>query len=249
MKLLVSDFDRTLYNDRAISPENLAALEKWKRAGHLFAVATGRNRASVTKNLDAYSLSPDYLISNNGAVVHRGDERLFCRHIGGEAALAIARVFYETYGESMWISALEKNALILSAPGEQRMEIEEEIVPFERVESLGAIIQFSVKFATEAQARRACDFFNAEFADDIEAYVNETSIDVGPKGTNKAEGVEFVQRDRAGIEQVVVVGDSYNDVEMIRRYAGYTLEHAGEDIRKIAAFVKKDVSGVILEHL
>ena len=44
---------------------------------------------------------------------------------------------------------------------------------------------------------------------------------------------------------VVVIGDSLNDVGMIRRFKGYTLEHAGEEVRLQAAHVCRDVAACI----
>ena len=67
MKLLVSDFDGTLYNDHY--KENVEAVNRFVDAGNLFAIATGRDLNRLLKDLDQH-LKFNYLICSDGAVIY-----------------------------------------------------------------------------------------------------------------------------------------------------------------------------------
>ena len=60
MKLLVSDFDGTLFNDHY--KENIEAVNRFVDAGNLFAIATGRDLNRLLKDLDR-NLKFNYLIN------------------------------------------------------------------------------------------------------------------------------------------------------------------------------------------
>lgn len=67
MKLLVSDFDGTLFNDHY--KENIEAVNRFVDAGNLFAIATGRDLNRLLKDLDR-NLKFNYLICSDGAVIY-----------------------------------------------------------------------------------------------------------------------------------------------------------------------------------
>lgn len=76
MKLLATDYDGTLcYGYGEVMPEDLEAIARWKEAGNLFAVVTGRSGLSIHRELDKYDLKPDFLICNNGGLVFDKDGR------------------------------------------------------------------------------------------------------------------------------------------------------------------------------
>lgn len=53
MKLLATDYDGTLcYGYGDVMPEDLDAIRRWKEAGNLFAVVTGRSGLSIHRELD-----------------------------------------------------------------------------------------------------------------------------------------------------------------------------------------------------
>ena len=67
MKLLVSDFDGTLYTDDY--KKNIEAVNKFVDAGNLFAISTGRDLNRLLKDLDR-DLKFNYLICSDGAVIY-----------------------------------------------------------------------------------------------------------------------------------------------------------------------------------
>lgn len=67
MKIIVSDFDGTLYlNSKIVCQEKI---NKFANDGNVFIIATGRNIISVKKELDRFPLNVSYFICNDGAMI------------------------------------------------------------------------------------------------------------------------------------------------------------------------------------
>lgn len=67
MKVIVSDFDGTLYRNNEIIYQD--KINKFVNTGNIFIIATGRNMTSLKKDLDKFIISPSYYICNDGAII------------------------------------------------------------------------------------------------------------------------------------------------------------------------------------
>lgn len=67
MKVLVSDFDGTLYTDNKIN--DLEKINNFVDSGNIFIIATGRNINSLKLDLDKFNLKCNYFICNDGAII------------------------------------------------------------------------------------------------------------------------------------------------------------------------------------
>lgn len=67
MKVIVSDFDGTLYNNDKILYQD--KINKFVLEGNIFIIATGRNMTSLKKDLDKFVLNPSFYICNDGALI------------------------------------------------------------------------------------------------------------------------------------------------------------------------------------
>ena len=68
-KMIASDYDRTFYlNDEDIE-KNKTAIEKFRKEGNIFVIATGRSYYHFMKKVNKYNIDYDYAIINHGATV------------------------------------------------------------------------------------------------------------------------------------------------------------------------------------
>lgn len=67
MKVLVSDFDGTLFENNQI--KCLDKINKFVNEGNVFIIATGRNISSLQKDLNKFNLNCNYFICNDGAII------------------------------------------------------------------------------------------------------------------------------------------------------------------------------------
>ncbi|MEH2958087.1 HAD-IIB family hydrolase [Candidatus Merdisoma sp. JLR.KK006] len=247
-KLLVSDFDRTLYVNGDISCENLAALEAWKQNGNIFAIATGREEKILRELLCRYQLTADYLICNNGArVVKWSGKTLFEQTIEDDTAWHIVKELWLEY--QIPVDVTQRNGRFQVASERNGVSaIYNGICDFrtlkELEQGLNEVLQIHVRFQSWEETREAVSMVNLRY-DKAEAFVNEQNMDIVHKGINKAKGIEILLKAIKWMGKVIVIGDSFNDLCMIERFGGYTLESAEEEVRKRASYICRDVAACI----
>ena len=220
MKLLFSDFDRTLYVNRDITQENLDAVNKWQSEGNLFIITTGRHKRSIIEQMKNFNLKPDYYICNNGAVIlDKEKNTIFSKCISNQKIEEIVKYICENYENSFEIIEKERVIKIMNDAGIDNHN------PTELVSDL-----------------------NTRFRSSLAAYANVLNVDIVANGVNKSTGIDFVCKELNDIDDILVIGDSYNDIEMVQKYNGFTVEHGNEDIKKIAREIFPDVASLLKKY-
>ena len=69
MKILASDFDGTLKRQGRIEPQDLNAIQRFRRHGHQFGIVTGRSIAMLMCEAGPLQIPFDFVIGNNGGIV------------------------------------------------------------------------------------------------------------------------------------------------------------------------------------
>jgi len=237
IRLIAIDIDGTLLNSHVqISQGNLTALRRAHEAGVEIILVTGRRHAFALPVAEALGF-PLWLISSNGAVTKSLSGELFHRDIlsaatvrklldwmdeyranavvtfdrDDQGALAIERADELNASISRW---MEKNAAFISR-----------YVPLETclvTDPIQAMFCGSLARMRGAQERLSASGMEHEISVLRTEYEKRdlTIIDVLNYGCSKGHAVER-WANRRGIkpEQVVAIGDNYNDVEMLE-FAG-----------------------------
>lgn len=219
MKMLGTDYDGTLRYATEVMEEDIEAIRKWREAGNLFAIVTGRSGESIRKEMNKYGLECDYLVCNNGGLVFKGDESLYENYMETLAAVDIIYALKE----------FDSVVSITAHDGMHRHKIEvhpdledhrfghlRPDLPEEEVLSLPQYCQIVASCTDDEAARELADMINQFFHEQLAAYPNNTCVDIVARDVNKGEGLIFAAA-YAGLdeEDVYAVGDSYNDMPMI----------------------------------
>lgn len=70
MKILASDFDKTLFvENEEVFNKNILAIKKFITQGNIFCIITGRNYSHVKEDLNKYKIPYSYLICADGAKI------------------------------------------------------------------------------------------------------------------------------------------------------------------------------------
>ena len=72
MKIIASDYDGTL-NHGGIDDKKRDAIKKWRKAGNLFGLVSGRGLADLVELPKRNSFECDFLLASNGAVAAKTD--------------------------------------------------------------------------------------------------------------------------------------------------------------------------------
>ena len=238
IRLLAIDIDGTLLDPQFQIPEaNLAALRRAHASGVEVMLVTGRRHMFAMPIAGALGFDL-WLISSNGAVTKSSTgEHFFTDKLAAATARKLIRHMDEFRGNAvLTFDREDKGALVLERTDELHASISrwveknaayiEHVAPLENAlvtDPIQAMYCGTLARMKQAQERLAA----AGMANEITVLKTEyvprdlTILDVLHYGCSKGHALERWAR-RRGIDrnQVMAIGDNYNDVEMLE-FAGF----------------------------
>ena len=95
MKIIASDYDGTL-SYGGIDDKKREAIKKWREAGNIFTIVSGRGPADALEILEKEKLIIDYFVANNGAIILNSDnERVSDIRCNGDIAVPLLELLFE----------------------------------------------------------------------------------------------------------------------------------------------------------
>lgn len=250
MKILASDYDGTLNVGGTVSKENIEAIQKWRAAGNLFGMVSGRNLGSLKKFMEKDNVPYDFLVGCNGAVITDAEGNAV-----GDVCVSprmVKMLLREIHRfEAHYVSASYDWG---STPAEADSDIraDDSVLMIDGVR-VGRVYQVSGYYTCPEHAlsvRNACE---ALFPGQIKGLMpSPQGIDFVRVGTNKAEGIRSLVRNR-GIEPEIIltVGDGENDLSMLEApdFCGYAMQSAMPVVLERVSRTTKSVAALIEEFL
>lgn len=242
-KLVAIDLDDTLLRqDLTISERNRQTIRAAIKRGVTVTIATGRMYASAQRFARQLELDVP-LITYQGAVVKTAltGEVLYEKLLDPDLADAAIRLAEE---QGVHIQAYAKDTLYTQAENEEVRAYTALVgVPYQVADLHQIVRQGAPKVLYTGDP----DFLD-EFAQQVKAVVGNRGnvfkskpnfLEVTHPEATKGQALDFlVRRLDLRREQVIAIGDSYNDVDMIQ-YAGLgiVMANAPDPIRQIADYV------------
>jgi HAD superfamily hydrolase (TIGR01484 family) len=215
--LIATDFDGTLYIDGKIDKSTIDAIDRWRAQGGYFGVVTGRN-------IDFYDFAAelglpfDYLIVCTGSLIVDKNKS----------------VIYESLIAPDVFSRIEKT-----------MSAYSDIIDYSKSNGLPRHHYYAT-FPDTERALQVRNELKAEFGDVLSVFVNGAHINIGSGGTGKAQGVDIVLRHFSlPPDSAAVIGDDYNDLDMILAHGGWAVESGKPAVVKQAPHTQKSVGSLI----
>jgi Cof subfamily protein (haloacid dehalogenase superfamily) len=252
IRLIAFDLDGTALNSgKRFSERTLEAVRRAIGEGKYVVPCTGRQIYNIPPGLlETPGIS--FVITDNGASVYGMPERslLYDRSFDGETALAILALSRNLRAFCFGTNGAE-GALDEKGRGWHDEETLEMIRRHRRVwnpaladleawvrEGRQAFNKMTIIFANPMERMIAYEQFTGAAVADITSSDTD-NIELMPHGTSKADALRFVARE-AGVamEQIMAIGDNYNDMEMIKS-AGYgvAMENGVDVLKQAAALV------------
>ena len=236
MKILASDYDGTL-NHNGFDSLKLDAIARWRAAGNLFGLVSGRSADALWELVDRDGFGFDFMIANNGAVVLDHNRHvLHAQRCDGRLVLPLLRAMFDLGCPSAYLTA-EHTSVI------QPSEIA-------ALPSIPWFYQISTFLSAEQEALEISSRLRSRFGDHLNPLPNGTCIDCVPAGVNKAQGLyRLVESLGANAEDVITVGDQMNDADMLSAFRSYAMSNGAEAIRNLADEVIPGVPELIDREL
>lgn len=216
-KLIASDFDGTLYRLGKITKYDIRNIKKWQADGRYFGIVTGRG-SDFTKTISEFDVKPDFLILYNGALIIDKNGNI----------LKESFIDSKTYNEiSDFLSGFS------------------DVISFGKKTDTEFNRQFYARFNTPERSLEVADVINDRFGDKITAFVNGTHINIAKKGTSKSNGVSFtLSHFGLNEDECAVVGDDFNDLDMIITHDGWAMLTGRREVRKKANHICTSVGSL-----
>ncbi len=253
MKLFVSDYDMTIYIHEKIDNSVFDAVKKWREAGNIFAIATGRNKFSIFEHIDRHGLEFDYLIANNGALVfNEKREMIFKDTIDDDISYEVIKFLHDDFEGTVEIANDEYIISVISKDGKDILPFRvDKKININEIYNIKNIIQINKMTADSKATEEVANAVNNKF-DTVIAYPNIRTVDIVKNNVNKANGIKFLEniiKKNNNINKILVTGDSNNDIEMIKQYNGYVQINAKENVKSITNKYFNIISDIIYKEL
>lgn len=230
MKIIASDFDGTL-NHGGIDDTKRDAIKRWRRAGNLFGLVSGRGASDLRLFPDKYGFECDFLLASNGAVILGTDgEVRWDSRCDGTLAMPLLE-FLMSLG-CQWASVHTGFACIIDQRDDERLEGEFTLAT---VPEIPWFNQISTILSDNDEAERVTKAVAEKFCGQLNPLQNGRCIDIVASDMNKAQGLyKFLELEGADYDDLITVGDNINDTHMIAEFRSYAMANAVQSIKDIA---------------
>jgi Cof subfamily protein (haloacid dehalogenase superfamily) len=254
-RLLAIDIDGTLLrSNHRIDRQTREAIQYVQEKGVYVTLATGRNFPSAKKVADSLKLDSVLITHNGGFLASDIEEPEYANRFEEEKVYQIVqllenydchiRVLHEKY--SVGNRVRQKNHLIakmtlgigdpLFYPSTFTDKLSNQLL-----ESPIASPKIDVQFFDEVERQSARNHLEKIIPGIHITSSTKCNFEIMPEGVNKAKGIQ-VLGEKLGIslDEVVAVGDSYNDIDMITQAGlGVAMGNAPKEVKQAADWVTR----------
>lgn len=255
IKHIFCDLDGTLYKDSKISDKDLAAINLASISGINFSIATGRvfsHSEIIIDEIDAVK----YLICENGSYIFDKDHA--CIFKGVLSDNQIKRII-DLYNSLDYIDK-ENDIIYFKYDGEvviptcgesveyfaEGTKVEPSILEREtynsKVGNIGVVTNDAEKM------KRIVTDYRTHFGIEFEVYISsESTINIVPRGISKFDAIKAVcKREGISLDEVVTIGDSPNDISMLKNIdMSFAMENARDVVKSVAKYETPTVGDAI----
>lgn len=246
MKIIGSDYDGTL-NHGGIDEKKKNAIERWRKAGNLFTLVSGRGPREVVELYKEKQFGCDYLIANNGAVILKPDgTSVFEARCDSSLAVPLLEHLFKVgctwaHVQTAFECRVFADQEDCTEPGHYTLDTMPEIPYF---------TQINTQLPTFEESARVTASVREAFGEKLNPLQNGECLDIIRADMNKAKGL-YILMDFVGAkyEDIITVGDNINDRDMIAEFRSYSMATGVEEIKALADFIVPEVTDLIEKEL
>ncbi|MBK3515771.1 HAD family hydrolase [Carboxylicivirga marina] len=253
IKMIVSDMDGTLLNSNKQLPKDFIEVYQLMKAAKIqFVVASGRQYYTLVDEFAHFDHDIAY-VAENGGFIHWGNNTQTMKPMKAGDAKEMIETLREQEGVNVVLCG-QKGAYVEAGLSEEfNVELQKYYTKNQVVKNLLEVDDDILKIAVN-------DFKNLEssvyplvkekFDSDFQISTSSPIwFDVMPKGINKGEAIQLLQKELNILpEECMAFGDYLNDYEMLQSvYHSYAMDNAHPEIKSIARNVtaSNDDNGVM----
>ena len=246
MRFLGSDYDGTL-SDGGFPASKLEAISKWRKAGNVFALVSGRSMFNIHYLPGRDGFECDYFIANNGAVIAKADGTVIS---SAECEVSVARPLVEylisigcsdIYVTTDFPCRVFANETDCDEPGKYTLENLPEIPRYTQICTYCPSLEIASRVASDVRKN---------FGEFLNPLQNGQNVDIVRWDINKAHGVRNLAKLLDIKEKdILVVGNGENDVDMLSAFRSFAMYNSTDAVKSVADDVVDGVGELIEQEL
>ncbi|WP_101772821.1 HAD family hydrolase [Peptostreptococcus faecalis] len=254
IKHIFCDLDGTLYNEY-ISNEDFESIKIAQDNGIKFNIATGRVYEHTISIIEELEID-GYLICENGAYIYNQDRECIYKRVMNNSQIKKIIDFYyklkyiDNTRDTLYFK-YDGNVVIPKDIGDldyfsKGYTIDETIIKREKYNDLVGNIGF---FSTDSEIldKLVVDYSEL-FGSKFDVYKSsETTVNIVPKGVSKFEAIKYICKiEDISLDTVVTIGDSPNDISMLRNIKmSFSMSNSDESVKSVAGFNTPSVANAV----
>lgn len=215
MKMLVSDYDDTLFTTEEEIKKNIEAISKFMMSS-FFVVATGRSYQDYHEVKTKYHIPSHYVVINHGATILKNEEVLknitiddsMKNKIVSDLSLETASTFFACSKKQSRVSMREND-----------------------------LTKLHVRYSSKEECLKRKQIIIQKYGDKINLFpvYNEEGFEIVAKDANKKDAIlEIAKREQIPICNIYAVGDGNSDFQMIKSFHGFSMPSAKKKVKEVA---------------
>ena len=245
-KIIGSDYDGTL-NHGGIDDIKKNAIEKWRKAGNIFSVISGRCVKEILELYNENQFGCDYLIAANGGVILKPDGEIITET---RCDASLVKPLIETLFENNCNFAHVQSDVQFRVFSDKDLAEENNGYILENMPEIKYFNQVSTMLDTADEAEKVTAVTAEKFGGFLNPLRNGRCIDIVRFDMNKAKGLyllaEIVNAEK---EDIIAVGDNINDLDMIREFRSYAMANGVDSVKEEADFITYGITELIEKEL
>lgn len=242
MKLLVSDFDGTLFQHGMISDYDQKLIMKWQEK-YYFAIATGRSYSDLLSKIKPFDLYPDFIIGNNGATVDRTIISQLDKETSTYLFSSLSK--YKKLLEEIKVSYVLDNEIYsktMSTSDFFSKNLNKALIKT-------VLIQVSLQSISSEGSKELAEKLSNNVSY-LNFLVNGKTVDIVDSGTDKAIAIGKLRKIiNVRSNDVYVIGDGLNDFQMLNNYKSATFTWSPDEIKTVSDVYVDGEVGQFIEQI
>ncbi len=245
MKIIASDYDGTL-NHGGIDDTKRNAIKRWRKAGNLFGIVSGRGTADLLEIPKRNNFEYDFLLTCNGAVIiNQNGEVLAESRCSGDLAKPLVEFLFSL--GCKWVTVQTAFKCVINRNDEDCPDDEYRL---ETMPEIPYFNQINTALPDYEAAERVTQVVREKFGEVLNPLQNGTCIDIVSADMNKAKGLyKYLELVGAKYDDLITVGDNINDTHMIAEFRSYAMENGVQSIKDIADYETAGITELIEKEL
>lgn len=197
MKILASDFDKTLFvEEQEVFNKNISAIRKFITEGNIFCIITGRNYSYIKSDLNRYKIPYSYLICADGAKIFNNVDYCIKTKLLDSKKIIKIKEILEKYNCEYYLDD-----------------------GYNETANINDCIKVVGVFKDREQAKKILAEIQKELL--VYVYISTEHINITDNNVNKCNSLkELLNTEKLSKDNLYVIGDEINDFEMLQMFQG-----------------------------